>query len=421
MKYRIVIVGGGAGGLELATRLGTAFGGNTKVNVTLVDSNLTHIWKPLFHEVAAGSLNTGTDEVNYLAQARWSGFAFQHGQLTKLCRTEKLITLKDPFSNATRTLAYDTLVISVGSLSNDFGTLGVQEHCLFLDSRTQAERLQKKLLQRHLRSHAETVATPLRIAIVGAGATGVELSAELHHAMVLINSYGMCNSDRQSLHVSLIEAAPRVLPALNERISDRVTRSLKEMGVSVRTSVAVKEVTENGLTFVDGSSLDADFKIWAAGIRAPAFLKELDGLEVNRINQLVVRPTLQSSFDDNIFALGDCAACPMPGEDKKFVPPRAQAANQQAKFLASSLQKVVAGRALPEFVYRDKGTLISLASFNAVGVIGREKLTQGRVARLLYRSLYRAHQGVLFGVNRTLLKISSEMLQRKTKPRLRLH
>lgn len=193
------------------------------------------------------------------------------------------------------------------------------------------------------------------------------------------------------------------------------------MGVSVHTSVAVKEVTENGLTFVDGSSLDADFKIWAAGIRAPAFLKELDGLEVNRINQLVVRPTLQSSFDDNIFALGDCAACPMPGVDKKFVPPRAQAANQQAKFLASSLQKVVAGRASPEFVYRDKGTLNSLASFNAVGVIGREKLTPGRVARLLYRSLYRAHQGVLFGVNRTLLKISSEMLQRKTKPRLGLH
>ena len=421
MTHRIVIVGGGAGGLELATRLGRRLKGGSKASVTLVDSNLTHIWKPLFHEVAAGSLNTGTDEVNYIAQARWNGFSFQHGKMIDLQRSDKKIVLQDPYSRESRTLEYDTLVISVGSLSNDFGTKGVQEHCLFLDSRLQAERLHRELLMRHMKSHVEHARSPLRVAIVGAGATGVELSAELHNSMHLIHGYGLKNSEPGNLEVTLIEAAPRVLPALNERISTLAKRNLEKLGVTIKTGVAVKEVNDSCMLLSDDTKVIADFKIWAAGIRAPDFLKSLHGLEVNRINQLLVKPTLQTTLDDDIFAFGDCASCPIVGQDKMFVPPRAQAANQQAKFLANSLTNAILKKPLSNFIYQDKGTLISISTFNAVGVLGQQWFTHGRIARLLYLSLYRAHQTVLFGIGRTLLKLSSEFLQRKIKPRLKMH
>lgn len=108
--------------------------------------------------------------------------------------------------------------------------------------------------------------------------------------------------------------------------------------MKVMTNAAVSEVTEDGLKTKDGEVIQASLKVWAAGIRAPGFLKDIDGLETNRINQLVVRPTLQTTRDDNIFAFGDCAACPQPGSDRN-VPPRAQAAHQQASMLAQSLKR----------------------------------------------------------------------------------
>lgn len=146
MTHKIVVVGGGAGGLELATRLGNQFKGSDKASVTLVDGNLTHIWKPLLHEVAAGSLNATADELNYLAQAKWNHFSFQLGRVKDLNRSEKYLSREAVLDEdgkqvlAERTVSYDTLVIAVGSTSNDFGIQGAKEHCVFLDTLQQAER-----------------------------------------------------------------------------------------------------------------------------------------------------------------------------------------------------------------------------------------------------------------------------------------
>ena len=128
MTHRIVIVGGGAGGLELATRLGRTLGKRGKARITLIDANLTHIWKPLLHEVAAGSLNSSADELNYVAQAKWNHFEFQMGRMCGLERERKCVHLAPSFDEhgielvPARTLAYDTLVIAVGSTTNDFAT-----------------------------------------------------------------------------------------------------------------------------------------------------------------------------------------------------------------------------------------------------------------------------------------------------------
>jgi len=432
MTHRIVIVGGGAGGLELATRLGKTLGKRGSASVTLVDANLTHIWKPLLHEVAAGSLNSYEDELNYVAQAKWNHFEFQLGRMCGLDRAGKTIQLSATLDEQgeelvpARSLAYDSLVIAVGSTTNDFGTQGAAEHCLFLDTRKQAERFHQQLLNHYLRAHAghDLSREQISVAIVGAGATGVELAAELHHAARELAAYGLGRIKPENMRITLIEAGPRVLPALPERIGEPVHRTLEKLGVTVLTNAAVSEVTETSLKTVGGQEIPAGLKVWAAGIRAPAFLRDIDGLETNRIQQLVVRPTLQTTRDDAIFAFGDCAACPQPGTDRN-VPPRAQAAHQQASLLVKSLKLRIEGKPLPEYTYKDYGSLISLSSFSAVGnLMGNltgSVMLEGWLARIFYVSLYRMHQMALFGVFRTAMLMLSSRIGRGTEPRLKLH
>ncbi|WP_161864859.1 MULTISPECIES: NAD(P)/FAD-dependent oxidoreductase [Pseudomonas] len=433
MSHRIVIVGGGAGGLELATRLGRKLGKSGAARIILVDANLTHIWKPLLHEVAAGSLNSSEDELNYVAQAKWNHFEFQLGRMSGLDRAGKSITLAPTLDDdgqmlmPERRIAYDSLVIAVGSTTNDFGTPGAAEHCIFLDTRAQAERFHRRMLSHYLRAHANESedGSKIDIAIVGAGATGVELAAELHHAAKQLAAYGLNRIRPEDMRITLIEAGPRVLPALPERIARPVHQTLEKLGVTVLTGAAVSEVTAEGLKTADGNFIPASLKVWAAGIRAPGFLKDLDGLESNRINQLQVRPTLQTTLDDDVFAFGDCAACPQPGNDGRNVPPRAQAAHQQASLLAKSLRLKISGQSLPEYRYRDYGSLISLSSFSAVGnLMGNltgSVMLEGWLARVFYVSLYRMHQMALYGTLRTLLLMLSDRIGRSTEPRLKLH
>ncbi|WP_330927499.1 NAD(P)/FAD-dependent oxidoreductase, partial [Candidatus Sororendozoicomonas aggregata] len=216
--HNIVIVGGGAGGLELATRLGKRLGKKKKAVITLVDANRTHFWKPLLHEVAAGSINAFEDELSYLAQAKWNNFHYIPGRMNRLDRKNKTIGLEAITSDnkdvvPPRTLNYDTLVISVGSTANDFNTTGAKEHCLFLDNRSQAEQIHTTLINHYLRAQASgNSLSKLKVAIIGAGATGVELAAELHNAAIELENYGLNAIKHKNLEVSLIEGSERILP-----------------------------------------------------------------------------------------------------------------------------------------------------------------------------------------------------------------
>ncbi|HEX8542657.1 MAG TPA: NAD(P)/FAD-dependent oxidoreductase [Pseudomonas sp.] len=432
MTHRIVIVGGGAGGLELATRLGKTLGKKGTASVTLVDANLTHIWKPLLHEVAAGSLNSYEDELNYVAQAKWNHFQFQLGRMTGLDREQRQLHLAATLDEnglelvPARSLDYDSLVISVGSTTNDFNTKGAAEHCLFLDTRLQAEKFHQQLLNQYLRAHAgqTDITEEITVAIVGAGATGVELAAELHNAAHELAAYGLGRIKPENLRITLIEAGPRVLPALPERIGGPVHTTLEKLGVTVLTNAAVSEVTADSLITASGQVIPATLKVWAAGIRAPVFLHELDGLESNRINQLQVRTTLQTTRDDNVFAFGDCAACPQKGSDRN-VPPRAQAAHQQASLLVKSLRLRIEGKPLPDYKYTDYGSLISLSKFSAVGnLMGNlmgSVMLEGWLARMFYISLYRMHQMALYGTFRTLMLMLGSRIGKGTEPRMKLH
>ena len=433
--HRIVIVGGGAGGLELATRLGDKLGRRGKADITLIDKARTHLWKPLLHEIAAGSMDLGHHELDYLAQAHWHHFNYRTGEMIGLNRFRREVQVGSVVEEngievtPARSYQYDTLVLAVGSLTNDFGTPGVVEHAVRLETPEQAARFHRGLVNACIRAQSQTEPLKpgqLQVVIIGAGATGVELAAELHKTTRDLVAFGLdrINPDKD-ITLYLIEAAERILPALPRRISDAAADLLRKLGVRVYTSARVAAVMPNAIKLADGRTIAAELVVWAAGVMAPAVLKNIDGLETNAINQLVARQTLQTTRDDNIFAIGDCAACPWP-EKAATVPPRAQAAHQQATHLYEQLQRRLAGRLVKPWHYRDLGSLVSLGEYSTVGslmgkLVGRSLFLEGYFARVMYVSLYKMHEYKLHGFIKVALDTVVRLITRRTEPQVKLH
>ncbi len=435
--HRIVIVGGGAGGLELTTRLGNQLGRYGKAQVTLVDREATHIWKPLLHEVAAGSMDPHAHQLEYIAQARWHHFEFQQGEMLELDRLSKTLTvsaLRDDEGQPIlpeRQIPYDTLILAIGSVTNFFGVPGAAEYAMAIDTVGQAEQVRRRILAACMRAqNRQTDADSedmhqVHLVIIGGGATGVELAAELRNTAQVLAAYGLHKlNPRRDIRITLIEAGPRILPPLPEWIANDTSRLLAELDVQVMTGDPVTEVHTDGVRTRSGRKLPSDLTVWAGGIRVPAVLSRV-GLPTNPIGQVIVSPTLQTITDPDIFALGDCASCPWPATGKS-VPPRAQAAHQQASLLVASMKRRLLGRSLPTFTYRDHGSLISLGHYETVGnlmgkLVGRSVRIQGLLARLLYLSLYRHHQLALHGFLRMALDAFAQWLRRRTSPRVKLH
>jgi NADH:ubiquinone reductase (H+-translocating) len=432
--HRIVVVGGGAAGLELVTRLGDHLGRRSRASITLIERARTHLWKPLLHEVAAGSIDPADCEVSYLAQAHWHGFRYCAGEMVGLDRTAKEVRLgathDDRGREVTplRSVNYDTLVIAIGSQTNSLGIPGVAAHAVPLETPAQAECFNRRLFNACLR--AQTQKDPIRsgqlnVVIVGAGATGTELAAELHHAIREVIRFGFDRIDpARDMRIILIEAAERVLPGLSEQISDAAERVLNRIGIDVLTGTHVTDVTAEGIHLADGTFIPSELVVWAAGVKAPEVLKHLDGLEVNHINQLVVAPTLQTSRDPDIFAIGDCAACPRPGLSTP-VPPRAQVAHQQATHLVRQIERRFRGGPLESYRYRDFGSLVSLGRWttvgNLMGLSGRNIFIEGLFAGLMYRLLRLMHEHALGGTRRVLLHVAARALARRAGPQVKLH
>jgi NADH dehydrogenase len=431
---KIIVVGGGAAGLELATRLGRKLGRRGRAEVTLIDATRTHVWKPLLHQVAAGTFDPAQHALQYLGHARWNHYRFRLGAMSDLDRVERKVILAPLYNDKgeslipSRSFSYDYLVFAVGSVSNDFGIPGVSEHCLMLDTKSQASAFQQQLLEALIRANTQN--EPLRegqldVAIVGAGATGVELAAQLHQVTRQIAQYGFetIEPDRH-IRLHILDAGPRILPALPEKLSSQVRRELQRLGIQVHVSEKVTQVTADGVHTASGLVIPAAIKVWAAGIKGPGFLSTL-GLSVNRINQLRVKGDLTLEDDQRIYAIGDCSACVM-NERGDLVPPRAQAAHQQASFVAKALERRIKGQTFEKhYVYRDYGSLVTLGRYSTVGslmgaITGSVRVS-GWIARWVYLSLYKMHQLTLFGWWRTGLTTLARMLRRSIDPAIKLH
>ena len=434
-KTRITIVGGGAGGLELAVKLGKRLGKAKKAEITLIDACPTHLWKPLLHQVAAGTLDSHADELEYYALARKHHFHFRLGRMEGLDRNKKEVILSPTTDEngeeilPRQTVPYDTLVIALGSQTNDFGTPGARENCIMLDTPAAAERFHKRLINCCLRAQAGGKAAGqgrFTVTIIGGGATGVELSAELHMTTSILTAYGLANfHPEKDLKIVVVDAAPRVLQALPERLSDAVARELRTMDIEIHTNERVVEVNREGVQMASGKFIPSGIVVWAAGIKAPDFMKDIDGLETNRINQLVVTRTLQTTHDPAIFALGDCAACPHQ-DGTRMVPAAAQAAHQQADTLAQTIARALSGRPPLEFSYHDHGSLVSLGHYSTVGslmgALTRGSLfIEGTIAKWMYWWLHKHHQIAVNGWFHTWLSTWAELFNRARNPRIKLH
>ncbi|MEQ8823273.1 MAG: NAD(P)/FAD-dependent oxidoreductase [Filomicrobium sp.] len=431
---KIIVVGGGAGGLELVTHLGDSLGRRGKAHVTLLERSRTHIWKPLLHEIAAGSMDVARHELGYLAQGHWHGFRFRYGEMTGLDRERKLVHTAATYDEEGRRITpprsypYDTLVIAIGSISNDFGTPGVAEHAIQLDTPEEAERFNQRLINACIR--ANTQADPisrgqLHVTIIGAGATGSELSAELHHTTRGLIAYGLDRVDpERDIKITLLDAQDRILPALPQRLSNAAAEALTKLGVEIRTSAFVSEVTKDGVHLKSGEFIPSELVVWAAGVRGPDVIQNLDGLEVTGNNLLVINDKLQTS-DPSIFALGDCTYLKPEGAEAP-IPPRAQAAHQEASHVYGQIRRQLRGASLRPFKYRDFGSLVSLGEYTTVGslmgfISGRSMWIEGMFAKFMYRSLYKMHQTALHGYSKVFLDTLSRMITRRTEPHVKLH
>ncbi len=434
--HHIVVVGGGAGGLELVTRLGDKLGRRGRADITLIDKSRTHLWKPLLHEIAAGSMDLGVHELDYLAQAHWHHFSYRIGEMIALDRARRRVEVAAYVDEegrevtAARSFHYDTLIIAIGSQSDDFGTPGVGDYAICLDTPIAAKRFHGRLVNACIRAHAQSEplrAEQLQVAIIGAGATGAELAAELHYTTRELVAYGLDRIDpEKDIKINVIEAADRILPALPERIAEAANKLLADLGVHLRTSARVAEVMPMGVKLANGEFMPAELVVWSAGVKAPDVLQSLDGLETTRSNQLAVLPTLQTTRDANIFAIGDCAACPWLGRAGEIVPPRAQAAHQQASHLVRQMKRRLSGDPIEPWRYRDFGSLVSLGEHSTVGnlmggLLGGNLWVEGLFARLMYNSLYKMHELALHGVTKVVLDTLARRITRRTEPHVKLH
>lgn len=419
LKKKIIIVGGGAGGLELAARLSNKF--KQSLEITLIDKQLKHVWKPLYHEVAAGTLN-GNHEIDYITYAYQKGFKFIHGTIKKIDRADKSITL----DSIEYKLHYDILILAVGSSVNDFNIPGVKEHCLFLDSLSEAESCNKRLLKQILHPLQQN-SEAITISIVGGGATGVELAAEFNYVLTNTRKYAMtANLPTYHFKISIIEAGNRILGMLPERVSKSVSHYLQENNITILTNTKITSIENNRLITADGKQIPASMIIWAAGVQGNTTAIQHD-LAVNKLHQFEVKPTLQSTTDDSIFAFGDCAQCVLTNKkgESYAVPPRAQAAHQQASLLVKSISHYLNNQPLPTYQYKDYGSLISLSRNNVIGnlmsKIAKTLYIEGFFAMFAYWMLYKKHLSVLKGTKYVILSTIADFLMRKQRPEIKLH
>ena len=295
--------------------------------------------------------------------------------------------------------------IATGSHTNDFGTPGVHEHAIALETPEEAERFHGRMVNACIRAHVQgTAAAPhqVPVAIVGAGATGVELAAELRKALRLLVTYGLDQIDpERDIQIHLIEAGPRILPALPERIANAAAELLKSLGIQLRCGTKVSAVHADGVELAGGVFVPAQLVVWAAGVKAPQWLRELDGLESNALNQLVVTPDAADHARRRGVRHRRLRRHAVARPRRQRAAARAGSAPAgvaPGRATAAALE----GQTLKPWRYRDFGSLVSLGQYSTVGnlmgsLVGGNLWVEGLFARAMYLSLYKLHELAVHG------------------------
>ncbi|KAB0676804.1 NAD(P)/FAD-dependent oxidoreductase [Aureimonas leprariae] len=420
-RQRVLILGGGSGGLELAC--GLASGG--RLDVTLVDRVGAHVWKPRLHEFAAGTVDTSLSEISFYTLAALRGFRFEQGDVARIDRAGRRVVLR-AFSDVKheavapeRALPFERCVVALGGVTADFGTPGVKEHAYSLDGRADADAFRQSFVAMMLKARA--TGEPARIVIVGSGATGTELAANLREAEhAFFERKGHDDRDRL-LRITILEAAPEIMPGGDAKLRTQVLQRLDALGIDVVTNAKVSAVEAGLVRTASGATYPADAVMWAAGLTGAPVLKDLADFEMDRKGRIVVDDRLRTTVDPLVYAIGDAASL-TPADAKAPLPPTAQIASQEARYLAKALSEAVHGGEPAAFAYRNKGQLISLAGAGTVGILGsRDFIVNGRFAKAAYSALEREHQWTVLGPVRGTVAILADLAMPTRGPALKLH
>jgi NADH dehydrogenase len=420
-----VVVGGGAAGLELVARLSRYTQPGVGVSsVVLVDRAITHLWKPRLHD-------TSSAEHSFLSHASLLGYHFELGALESIDLPHRRIRVGPVLGRDQRPVLPDRwihfsrLVLALGSEENDFGTVGASEHCLFLNTPEQAIAIREQFLAALMRT-ARGLQPRVSIAVVGGGATGVELMAELHRSVQALQALepGISSAKVQFI---LIEASDRLLSGNPEELSQYATDFLQCRGTRLMVGKRVREVDGLGLHLASGEFVEADLKIWTAGVRGPSVLKNAGGLTIAASGRVKVDEWLQCEGATGVYALGDCAEWVNPRTGRP-APYTAQVASAQARYLAKALNPSGLGRKLLPFEFASNGTVVSLGEERAVGTLttrfgqrSRDSYIQGISAHWLYGWLYRRHELATLGLRRALARFLVDRLEKTYSPSIKLH
>ncbi|MEZ2299283.1 NAD(P)/FAD-dependent oxidoreductase [Variovorax sp. RCC_210] len=428
----LVVIGGGAAGLEFVTRFARRRPAAARRDgLVLIDRALSHIWKPRLHEIATAMQNQSSAESSFLAHANTHGYRFEIGALQSIdaaARRVHLEALTGPDGREllpTRTIGYGQLVLALGSEENDFGTPGAREHCLFLNTPAQAVQIREALLAGAFRL-ARGQQDALSIAIIGGGATGVELAAEIRDAMDALwrHEPGL---ERDRVRLTVVEGANRLLAANPQEVSDYAEASLSRRSVALALAERVVAVDANGLALASGRRIDATLKIWTAGIRGPRVLEDSPALPRSVSGRVRIDDRLQCEGVPYIHAMGDCAEWIDPASGRP-APYTAQVASAQARYLARAFALRISGYEPAPFRFATAGAIVSIGESDAAGNLttrlgrrSRDHFIQGMSAQLVYAALYRRHEFEVHGWRRAMARWVAERLSQSYEPAIKLH
>ncbi len=369
-KTKIVIVGGGFGGIYTARNLLKLFG--NKAEITIINKTNYFLFTPLLHEVATGALTPQSVVESLREVFRGTPVVTIEDTVIEIDKNSKIV--KTAHSN----YSYDYLVVSAGAETNYFGIPGAQENSFTLKHLNDAITLRNHIIETFEKASDSNCADNLTFAIVGAGATGVELAAELVEYVkeTLHSYYDNSKIKKEDIKISLITNTAQVINVFPERMRVLAELSLKDRGINLITNATVSKVENGQITFADSTTLKAHTIIWVAGVKPS--LSSIKGIDIGQKGRMDINEYLQNTNDPTIFGLGDASGT---------LPMLAQIAVQQAKTLAYNIYAHKGGHRLHKFETNIKGLLISLGQWNALGNFHGITLS-GPIMWFIWRTVY---------------------------------
>ena len=376
---KIVIIGAGFGGISIAKSFK-----NKPVNVLLIDKHNYHNFQPLIYQIATGGLEP--DSIAYPVRRIFrnqANFSFRMANVISVNTESNLLhtTIGD--------VAYDYLVIATGSTNNYFNFEPVKQKLLTLKSIPDALNIRSYIYQNLEKALVEQDKRPIEdiinIAIIGGGPAGIELAGALAEMKHYVLPKDFPDLDLSKMEINLYEAAPKLLGAMSEDSSKMSLKYLIRLGVNVHLNSKVEAYDGTKLSLEDGSNFITDTVIWTAGVKA----SPIDGLSKEVItsgNRILVNEYNQIDTTENVFAIGDVAACVTP-ENPKGLPMLAPVAQQQGKLLSKNLIKLINKKPMTPFVYKDRGVMATIGRKKAVVDLPKWKF-QGTFAWLVWMFIH---------------------------------